>query len=135
MPKRVPMSVPPIHRVVDEPRSSQPISLPHAFAPVHKRALGVAVGFVFGLGIVALTAFHIVLRPTNGPPIALLAQFFYGYEVSWGGALVGFCWGFFTGFVAGWFAAFVHNLVTAIIVFVFKTRGELEQTKDFLDHI
>ena len=116
-------------------RSATTESLRHAFAPVHKRALGVAVGCVVGLGFFALTAFHIVLHPTNAPNIALLAHFFYGYEVSWRGALVGFCWGSFTGFVAGWFVAFVHNLVTALKVFVFKTRGELAQTKDFLDHI
>ena len=131
----MPVNVHPISKVVDGARSTPPLSLRHAFAPVHKRALGVAVGVVFGLGVVALTAFHIILRPADGPKIELLAQFFYGYEVSWWGATVGFCWGFFTGFVAGWFAAFIHNLVTAIRVFVFKTKGELAQTKDFLDHI
>ena len=117
------------------PQSATTESLPRAFAPAHKRALGVAVGCVVGLGLFALTAFHIVLHPTNAPNIALLSHFFYGYEVSWRGALVGFCWGAFTGFVAGGFVAFVHNLVTALKVFAFKTRGELAQTKDFLDHI
>jgi hypothetical protein len=102
---------------------------------VHKRALGVAVGCVAGLGFAAVTVFHLLLDPDPAPPIALLAQFFYGYEVSWRGALVGCGWGFFTGFVAGWFVGFVHNLVTAIRVFVFRTKGELAQTKDFLDHI
>ena len=116
-------------------QSAQPPALPHAFAPVHKRALGSAVGVVFGLGFFLVTAFHIVLNPVPALPIALLAQFFYGYEVTWWGSVVGLAWGFFTGFVAGWFVAFVHNLVTAITVFVFKTRGELAQTKDFLDHI
>jgi hypothetical protein len=111
------------------------VSLPHAFAPVHKRALGVAVGLVFGLGIFAVTAFHVVLRPVGAPPIGLLSQYFYGFEVSWRGALVGFCWGFFTGFVAGWFAAFVRNLVTAITVFRIRTKSELAQTRDFLDHV
>jgi hypothetical protein len=121
-------------RPMNPPRRP-PSLLPHAFAPVHKRALGVAVGLVFGLVIAAVTAFHLVLRPADAPPIELLAQFFYGYRISWSGAVIGFSWGFFTGFVAGWFVGFVHNLAMAITVFVFKTRGELEQTKDFLDHI
>ena len=132
-PKGTPLSVDSVPSVVNTSTSPHPAT--HAFARVHKTALGVAVGLVVGLGILAVTVFHVVLRPTNGPPIELLSQFFYGYTVSWGGAAVGLCWGFFAGFVAGWFAAFVHNLVTAITVLVFKTRGELEHTKDFLDHI
>jgi hypothetical protein len=129
-----PVSVHPIPKV-DSPRWPKPAPLPHAFLPVHKTALGIAVGLIFGCGVFAVTAFHVVLRPVNAPPLELLAQFFYGYTVSWTGSAVGFAWGFFTGFVAGWFAAFVRNLVTAIMVFVFKTRGELAQTRDFLDHI
>jgi hypothetical protein len=116
-------------------RQARPAVLPHAFAPVYKLALGVAVGFISGLGVAAVTIFHLVLDPRGALPLHLLSQFFYGYELSWPGALVGFCWGFFTGFVAGWFLGFVHNLVTAVTVFIFKTRGELAQTKDFLDHI
>jgi hypothetical protein len=117
------------------PRQTRPVVLPHAFAPVHKLALGAAVGFMSGLGLAAVTLFHLVLEPQGAPPLHLLGQFFYGYELSWTGALIGFCWAFFTGFVAGWFVGFVHNLVTAITVFIFKTKGELAQTKDFLDHI
>jgi hypothetical protein len=135
MVNRLPVSTHPAVTPAEVRRSATTGSLPHAFAPVHKRALGVAVGCVAGLGLFALTAFHVVLLPTNAPNIALLAHFFYGYEVSWRGALVGFCWAGFTGFVAGWFVAFVHNLVTALKVFAFRTRGELAQTKDFLDHI
>jgi hypothetical protein len=113
----------------------RPDRLPHAFAPVHKRALGVAVGFMAGLAFFFVTAFHLLIQPSGAPPIALLSQYFYGYEVSWWGALVGLFWGGVTGFVAGWFVAFVRNLVTAIRIFIFRTKGELAQTKDFLDHI
>src|SRR5688572_26700273 len=116
-------------------RHTRPAVLRHAFAPVYKLALGAAVGFISGLGLAAVTIFHVVLDPPGAPPLHLLGQFFYGYELSWAGALIGFCWAFFTGFVAGWFLGFVHNLVTAITVFIFKTKGELAQTKDFLDHI
>jgi hypothetical protein len=124
-----------ITETMDEPRPEHLLYVPRAFAPVHKRALGVAVGAVIGLAFFLVTAFHVVLNPEPALPIGLLAQFFFGYEVSWRGSVVGLFWGFFTGFVAGWFAAFVHNFVTAITIFVFKARGELAQTKDFLDHI
>lgn len=106
-----------------------------AFAPVHKRALGVAIGAVAGLAVFGVTAFAALVRPADPFPLDLLSQYFYGYDVSWTGALIGLFWGFFTGFVFGWFAAFVRNLVIATKVFVLKTRADLAQTKDFLDHI
>ena len=34
-----------------------------AFAPIHKKLLGVALGSVAGLGLFALTAFHLVFNP------------------------------------------------------------------------
>ena len=110
-------------------------SLAFAFAPVHKRALGVAVGGVFGIVIFAVTAFHVVLQPEGAPDIALLAQYFYGYNVSWRGAVIGLFWGFVTGFVMGWFVAFVRNFVIATKVFTLKAKAELARTTDFLDHI
>ena len=106
-----------------------------AFAPIHKRALGVALGVVSGLGIFLVTVFHVVLQPGDPLSLHLLAQYFYGYDVSWRGALVGLFWGFVTGFVFGWFAAFVRNVVVATTIFVLRTKAELAQTKDFLDHI
>jgi hypothetical protein len=106
-----------------------------AFAPVHKRALGIALGTVTGAGVFALTAFHIVFRPGYALDISMLAQYFYRYDVSWTGACIGLFWGFMSGFVAGWFIAFVRNLVMAVYAFRIRTKAELAQTQDFLDHI
>ncbi|HYM22622.1 MAG TPA: hypothetical protein VEU08_05425, partial [Vicinamibacterales bacterium] len=83
----------------------------------------------------AVTAFHVLFRPDPALPIDLLSQYFYGYTVSWPGAFVGLFWGFFTGFVFGWFAAFVRNFVIAARIFLLRSKAELTQTKDFLDHI
>ena len=96
--------------------SSLPPSLALAFAPVHKLALGVAVGLVCSLLVAAVTAFQIVAAPPDAPELRLLAQYFYGYSVSWPGAAVGAFWGFVTGFVAGWFVGFVRNFVLALWV-------------------
>lgn len=112
-----------------------PDELTYAFAPIHKRALGVAVGTVFGGFLFVVTAFHVIMRPADGPPLELLAQYFYGYTVTWAGALIALFWGSMSGFVLGWFAALVRNLTVSIAVFVFKTRANLKQTADFLDHI
>jgi hypothetical protein len=35
----------------------------------------------------------------------------------------------------GWFLAFCRNLLLAVKLFVVRTRAELSQTRDFLDHI
>jgi len=110
-------------------------SIGMAFAPVHKMALGVAVGTVTGAVIFAITIFHVIVRPANAIDIGLLAQYFYGYEISWQGAFVGLFWGFVSGFVTGWFVAFVRNFVVAVRIFTVRTKAELLQTKDFLDHI
>ena len=109
--------------------------LTYAFAPIHKRALGMAVGTVFAGLLFVITAFHVITQPVDGPPIGLLAQYFYGYTLTWTGAVVAFFWGGVSGFVLGWFAALVRNLSVSIAVFVFKTRANLKQTADFLDHI
>ena len=103
--------------------------------PAHKRALGVALGFVCGAGLFLITAFHVVFHPTDALEIGLLAQYFYGYEVSWRGAFVGLFWGCVTGFVAGWFLAFVRNLAFGVRIMLLRDKAELARMKDFLDHI
>lgn len=110
-----------------------PDALALAFAPVHKRAFGVAVGSAAGLVFFAATVV-VLLRGTD-IGLYLLAEYFYGYSVSWAGAVVGLLWGFIVGFVAGWFIAFCRNLALAISIFISRTRGELDATADFLDHI
>ena len=123
-------------RAADVNRSATgPGTLALAFAPVHKRALGVAFGSVAGLFIFVVTVFHVVLRPEGALDIALLGEYFFGYTVSWQGAFVGLFWGFVSGFVMGWFIAFVRNLVIAVRVFTLRAKGELARTTDFLDHI
>ncbi len=112
-----------------------PHSLEMLFAPVHKRALGTAVGFACATGMFFLTVFHLVVVPDSALDLSLLAQYFHGYEISWFGVFIGTFWGFVTGFVAGWFVGFVRNVVMAVYMFVIRTKAELLQAKDFLDHI
>ena len=114
---------------------TSPARLAYATAPMHKRAFGTALGITAGSLIFLVTAFHLIVNPPNALNIGLLGQYFYGYDVTWRGAFIGLGWGFATGFVAGWFAAFVRNLVVTVTVFTLRTRAELEQTSDFLDHI
>lgn len=106
-----------------------------AFSPLHKAAFGTATGVAGALFFSLLTVVAI-LRPSSREfPLALLSQYFAGYSVSWGGVLVGGVWGFSVSFVAGWFVAFCRNLALAIVAFTYRTRAELTQTREFLDHI
>ena len=120
------------------PAAAQQGALPVrlAFAPLHKRAFGIAVGVAGALVIAGITLFHLLLDSTPGRPnLGLLGQYFYGYTLSWAGLLIGMGWGFVVGFVGGWFFAFCRNLALAISIFITRTRAELAQTRDFLDHI
>lgn len=111
------------------------VVLARAFAPMHKRVLGTAIGLTVAVGVFAITAFHIVARPPDGPTLELLANYFYGYEVTWRGAFIGAWWGFVAGFVAGWFAAFMRNLSMATWLFFVRAKAHMNETRDFLDHI
>jgi hypothetical protein len=106
-----------------------------AFAPVHKRAFGTAVGATVALVIAGLTLIHLMRPGSENSPLYLLSEFFYGYAPSLAGIFIGAAWGFFVGFVGGWFVAFSRNLILALALFVGRTREELAATRDFLDHI
>lgn len=121
-----------IDRETEEALSGQ---LALAFGPLHKRALGLAVGTASGAIVFLLTVFHVVVRPDPAPQIGLLREYFTGYTVSWPGAVVGGLWAFTVGFFVGWFIAFARNLVIATSIFITRTRQELAATRDFLDHI
>lgn len=106
-----------------------------AFAPLDKRAFGIAIGLAFGLVVFGVTAMYLLRAPTGSFELGLLREYFYGYRVSWAGAVIGFGWGTLAGFVAGWFLAFCRNVAVAVSIIVIRAKAELFETKDFLDHI
>lgn len=105
------------------------------FAPLDKRAFGVAIGVAVGLMVFGVTLLDLAVRSESVAGLALLNQYFAGYSVSFSGALIGLAWGLAVGFCAGWFVAFVRNLVLAVSLFLLRERAELDETRDFLDHI
>jgi hypothetical protein len=106
-----------------------------AFAPLHKRAFGTALGAAAALVLFAVTVLGILLDPEGRTNLALLAQYLAGYEESWMGALIGAAWGFFIGYVAGWFIAFTRNLVLAVWLLIVEAKVDMTETRDFLDHV
>ncbi len=109
--------------------------LPAGFLPLHKLAFGLAIGTALAVVTFLVTAVYLIRNPPSGFNLGILASYFAGYSVSWGGAFIGAAWAGFSGFVIGFFAAFLRNFSLAVMLFVVRTRAELAQTRDFLDHI
>ena len=118
----------------ESPQTAPTAQAQRLFPRAHKSALGLAFGALAGLGLFGITALHILTRP-DGLPLYLLTQYFQGYSVTWPGAFVGLAWGFGVGFVGGWLLGFVHNFTVGMWLFVIRTKQDLRQTRNFLDHI
>jgi len=78
------------------------------------RAHGVAAGLVLALLIFVATNW-LVLKGGDvvGPNLALLGQYFPGYEVTFAGSILGAVYGFITGFLLGYLVAYVYNRLAA----------------------
>jgi hypothetical protein len=77
--------------------------------------LGLILGVLFGFGIFFTTIF-LLLKGGDvvGPHLALLGQFFIGYQVTWAGSFIGLLYGFGSGFVAGYILAGLYNWMASI---------------------
>jgi hypothetical protein len=115
-------------------RLPEPVLL--AFAPLHRLGMGVAGGVVFGGGLFLMTV-ALLMRGgfPIGPTLGLLGHFFPGYTVTWPGSLIGLAWGFFAGFILGYSFALAHNIAVWLWLVVVKSRAEMDQYGDFLDHM
>jgi len=72
--------------------------------------MGLVLGILFGLMLFVATAWLVIKGgPDVGPHLKLLAQYFPGYTVTWGGSIVGLFYGFLTGFIAGSLLGAVYN--------------------------
>ena len=71
---------------------------------------GTTLGLLVGFGIFIATNW-LILRGGQpmGPHLALLGQFFIGYEVTFVGSLIGFVYGFVSGFLSGYTIAKIYN--------------------------
>lgn len=125
-----------IEKSISDDVAADPIprSASYLFAPVDKRAFGVALGAAGASAVAGVTILDL-LAPTPWYGLGLLNQYFAGYSISWTGAAIGAAWGFAVGFCAGWLLAFTRNLTLALSLFALRSRAELDEVSDFLDHI
>lgn len=73
-----------------------------------KKALALSFGILWG-AMVFLATIYVLLRG-GGHTLVLLQQFYWGYNISWGGAFLGLIYGFAGGFIFGWFFGLVYNV-------------------------
>jgi hypothetical protein len=85
---------------------------------LRKRALGMALGLVWGLAIMFGT-WWLLLWDSPGDIVSKLSSFYIGYSYSWGGAIIGFFWGFVDGFIAGVLIAWFYGVFSKMI---YKTK-------------
>jgi hypothetical protein len=93
--------------------------------------VGIVLGTIIFLGtLVSMERDHY-----SAEHLGLFSQFFVGYSVNLRGALIGLVWGFVTGFVLGWTFALLRNLTVWIYLFAMRSRADIDQYSDFLDHM
>ena len=120
----------------DSKAPTGPVQSQLLFQRAHKSALGLAFGVIAGGGIFALTALHLAFHVGDrGLPLYLLGQYFEGYAVTWPGAFIGLAWGLVVGFIGGWLLGFIHNFTVGVWMLIVRTKRDLRQTGNFLDHI
>lgn len=107
-----------------------------AFAPMHRLAMGVAGGVVLG-GLIFVVTVIVLLKGGHplGPNLALLGHFLFGYTVSWSGSIVGLVGGAGLGFIFGWTFALTRNFIYWLWLTAVRSRAEMEQSADLLDHL
>ncbi|MFV2071708.1 MAG: bacteriophage holin [Thermoanaerobaculales bacterium] len=74
------------------------------------KAFALACGVFWGLTILVMTVWLVVLG-SEGQLMQQLNHFYFGYSVSWLGALVGAVWGFVDGCICGWIFAWLYNKI------------------------
>lgn len=116
--------------------NDDPGFLLRTFAPLHRAAMGIACGVVGG-ALLAIVSLALLGRGTDEAMTAgaLLGQFLWGYTVSWPGVFVGLVWGFVVGFVLGYGFALVRNGMVWLWLTTIRSRAEMDQYSDFLDHL
>jgi len=102
------------------------------FARYDPVALGGALALVLGLGLFLATAI-LLLRGGDpvGPMLSLLGNYLLGYQVSWGGALLGMVEAALGGYVFGVVLAKIINAVISGHESVYRRNAELARSIDF----
>lgn len=76
------------------------------------KALALACGLLWGLGLFFLTWWVIFFDGASGDP-KIIARVYRGYSLSPVGSVIGLLWAFFDGLIGGAILAWLYNLIAA----------------------
>ena len=109
--------------------------LARTFARVHAIALGISCGILFSSGILLATLILLLKGGAQvGRNLGLLAQYFPGYSVTWGGSIIGAAYGLAVGFILGWLTASLRNFAIAAFLHCVRLWSNLSADR-FLDGV
>ena len=98
-------------------------------------ALGISIGILLGLAVFLATIILIFKGgDVIGPNLALLGQYFVGYEVSIPGSFIGLTYGLIFGFILGWLIALLRNFVMGVYIQLLKVKGSMSAVNDYIDN-
>lgn len=104
------------------------------FAKLDPVALGAAVGIVSGFALMIATAILLLKGGKHvGQTLALLSNYFPGYEVTWMGAWVGGVQAATIGYVVGFSGAWLRNQAVQLYAEFLRWRGERDARRRILD--
>jgi len=72
------------------------------------KGLGLSLGILWGLSVFLSTIW--IMWRGGGATLQKLAQFYLGYSVTLGGAIIGLVWGFIDGLILGALIAVLYNV-------------------------
>ena len=75
---------------------------------LNAKAFALTCGVLWGATILFATAWLLIFG-YQGQLMQQLDHFYFGYSVSWLGAVIGGIWGFCDGFIGGWVFAWLYN--------------------------
>ncbi len=117
-----------------------PVALEEVIATLYSRleplALGAALGAVSGILVFLMTAILLVRGgEVVGPNLSLLAQYLWGYSVTWPGAVIGLIEGGIGGFLGGYAIAHLRNVALRTYLVSVRKTIEIAQNRDLLDKV
>lgn len=110
--------------------------LTKSLARIDKVALAAAMGIVAAALLMVMTIWSVMADEGAGKQmLEPLAQYFYGFSVSYLGAVLGSLHAFVWAFVFGWLLAYCRNLLVGVYVSIVARRANSETMKRVLDYI
>jgi protoporphyrinogen oxidase len=107
-----------------------------AFARLDPIALGAAFGVAGGLGLFFATAFLLLKGgPTVGWNLSLLGNYFFGFKVTWTGAVLGGVEVGCGGFAFGYVVARLRNWGLDAYALLLRRRAAAAARRDLLDRV